>query len=112
VRGAELMVVIANWPSKRAGHWTTLLQARAIENQAYVVGVNRVGTDPNAGYVGGSTMIDPRGEILAAADDHETVLRAAFDRSHVHTCREKFPALRDMRPKFLGENRETAASRR
>src|SRR5207248_5294148 len=61
----ELFVVIANFPEKRIGHWVPLLQARAIENQAYVVGVNRIGKDPHYTYSGRSLIIDPHGEILA-----------------------------------------------
>ena len=59
MRGANLFVVIALWPVKRQQHWLTLLQARAIENQAFVVGVNRVGTEPQFHYAGRSVVIDP-----------------------------------------------------
>ena len=60
-KGAELYAVIANWPEPREQHWAALLDARAIENQAYVLGVNRVGSDPNTAYAGRSRIIDPRG---------------------------------------------------
>ena len=59
VQGANLFVVIASWPKVRINHWHTLLQARAIENQAYVIGLNRTGKDPNHNYTGGSRIIDP-----------------------------------------------------
>ena len=59
LRGAELFVVPANWPARRAEHWRTLLRARAIENQAWVVGVNRVGRDPNEAYAGSSLAVGP-----------------------------------------------------
>src|SRR5690606_34499488 len=79
--GAELFVVIANWPASRIDHWTTLLRARAIENQAYVVGVNRTGSDPAIEYPGTSILVGPRGEILAAADDSVTAITATLDRA-------------------------------
>ncbi len=66
-RGANLFIVMANWPQTRISHWTALLKARAIENQAYVAGVNRIGKDPMHAYSGGSLIIDPRGEVLADA---------------------------------------------
>ncbi|NQU09406.1 carbon-nitrogen family hydrolase, partial [bacterium] len=62
---AQVFAVIANWPTPRVEHWLTLLRARAIENQAYVIGVNRCGRDPNNEYPGRSQIIDPRGEVLA-----------------------------------------------
>ena len=66
-QGAELLVYIASWPIKRAQHWVTLLQARAIENLAWVVGVNRCGTDPSFTYPGRSMVVDPHGVIVADA---------------------------------------------
>jgi len=95
--GAEVLVVIANWPSARAAHWTALLTARAIENQAYVVGVNRVGHDPNHTYPGLSTVIDPQGHTLIHADDKPAVLHANVDLDALRTYRREFPVLDDMR---------------
>lgn len=95
-RGAELFVVIALWPSKRVQHWLTLLQARAIENQAYVIGVNRTGTDPNHSYAGRSVVVDPHGVIIADAGEQERVLAASIDVEAVRAWRTDFPALRDM----------------
>lgn len=95
--GAELFVVIANWPTSRIDHWTTLLRARAIENQAYVVGVNRVGADPAVAYPGASILVGPRGEILAAADDSVTAITAIFDRTALLDWRRDFPALTGLR---------------
>lgn len=94
-RGASLFVVIALWPMKRQQHWLTLLQARAIENQAYVVGVNRVGNEPNLSYSGRSVVIDPYGVIIADASEREQVLGASLDIDVVTTWRRDFPALRD-----------------
>jgi omega-amidase len=94
-RGAELFVVIALWPVKRQQHWLTLLQARAIENQAYVIGVNRVGTDPQFSYAGRSVVVDPHGVIIADAGEQERVLGASIDVEAVRSWRRDFPALRD-----------------
>lgn len=94
--GAEMFVVIANWPSKRAQHWVALLQARAIENLAYVAGVNRAGSDPKFPYPGRSMIVDPHGQVLADAGANEGVAQAELDRAVVADWRRDFPALRDM----------------
>ncbi|MFW6062397.1 MAG: nitrilase-related carbon-nitrogen hydrolase [Planctomycetota bacterium] len=99
-RGAEVFCVIANWPAAREAHWLALLRARAIENQAYVVGVNRCGSDPKLGYTGRSEMISPRGEILADAGEAEGVLQATLDLPALRAYRQEFPVLRDMRREF------------
>jgi predicted amidohydrolase len=90
-------VVIANWPAKRRAHWTTLLRARAIENQAYVVGINRVGSGGSLDYSGDSAIHDPYGETLAAAAWGETMVIADLNPSVVGQAREHFPFLRDRR---------------
>jgi omega-amidase len=95
--GANLIAVIANWPAKRADHWDCLLQARAIENQAYVLGVNRCGTDPDHDYAGQSVIIDPQGNILARAGDDQCVISATLDINALNKWRQQFPALRDIR---------------
>jgi omega-amidase len=94
--GVEMFIVIACWPSKRAHHWVTLLQARAIENLAYVVGVNRSGTDPHFPYPGRSMIVDPHGSILADAGPTEGVVSAEIQNRVVTDWRRDFPALRDM----------------
>ena len=94
-RGANHFAVIALWPVKRQQHWLTLLQARAIENQAYVIGVNRVGNEPQFSYAGRSVVVDPHGVIIADAGEQERVLTAALDAETVHAWRRDFPALRD-----------------
>lgn len=93
--GAEVFVLGANWPASRQQHWRTLLIARAIENQAFVLGVNRTGDDPHLAYAGGSIIVDPRGNTLAEADNAETVLSAAIDPAAARAWRAEFPALRD-----------------
>ena len=95
--GAELIVVIASWPDARSEHWVRLLQARAIENLAYVVGVNRCGSDPTLNYDGRSVIFSPKGECLVEADANEQVLVADIDINEVRRWRAKFPALDDMR---------------
>lgn len=94
--GAEMFVVIANWPNKREQHWVTLLQARAIENLAYVVGVNRAGRDPQLVYPGRSMVIDPHGRTLADAGEPEGVIAAEVETSVVRSWRRDFPALKDI----------------
>jgi predicted amidohydrolase len=90
-------VVVANWPRQRRAHWSALLRARAIENQAYVVGVNRVGTGDGLTYVGDSVILDPLGEPIASAADTECVIAGDVDPDRVRAVREKFPFLADRR---------------
>ncbi|HEY2952096.1 MAG TPA: carbon-nitrogen family hydrolase [Verrucomicrobiae bacterium] len=97
-RGAQLVVVIASWPVKRIHHWVTLLQARAIENLAYVVGVNRCGDDPKYSHNGHSIIVDPHGAILVDAGEKEGVMSAEVSVEEVVSWRNEFPALKDMRP--------------
>ena len=89
--------VVANWPAKRRLHWSALLRARAIENQAYVVGVNRVGSGGGLDYTGDSVVVDPLGEILASGAGGETVLLADLDPAHVASTRDHFRFLQDRR---------------
>lgn len=93
----DAYIVVANWPKKRRDHWTTLLRARAIENQAYVVGINRVGTGGALEYSGDSRVFDPWGEPIAAAAMAETLLLADLDPAVVADARAKFPVLSDRR---------------
>jgi predicted amidohydrolase len=80
---------------KRYHHWITLLQARAIENQACVIGVNRTGQDPQFSYNGRSLVVDPHGIIIADAGEREQALRAELDTQVIRDWRAQFPALRD-----------------
>ena len=93
----ELYVVIANWPEKRITHWVRLLQARAIENQAYVVGVNRVGNDPKNAYPGRSVVIDPKGNTLLDAGGAVGCFHCDIEPQIVREYRAGFPALADIR---------------
>ena len=100
-RGANLIVVIANWPGTRIAHWLGLLKARAIENQAYVIGVNRCGNDPKLSYPGRTQVIDPRGEIIADAQGDETIVSADIHLAMLQDYRAQLPFLADMRADFL-----------
>ncbi len=94
----DLYVVPANWPNTRAQHWQALLTARAIENQANVVGVNRVGTAATLRYDGHSMIVDPLGRSLASAAHGETVLFAEINADVVAETRTQFPFLADRLP--------------
>lgn len=92
----DLMIVVANWPAPRAGHWRTLLQARAIENLGYVAGVNRVGRDGNGlDYAGDSAVVDPLGVELLQAGSAQGVYRCDISRTALEDWRERFPAWMD-----------------
>lgn len=92
----DVLIYVANWPSARKQHWSTLLQARAIENQAYVIGVNRVGIDGNKlKYTGNSTVIDHKGKVLWAAPEAPTLHTVSLDKSKLITYRTNFPAWMD-----------------
>ena len=93
----DLYVVPANWPQPRHEHWRALLRARAIENQAYVLGVNRVGFAKDLPHVGGSTLIDPMGTWLFEGGADEAVLVAEVEPKIVKETRTKFPFLADRR---------------
>jgi omega-amidase len=92
----DVLVYVANWPQVRNLAWKTLLQARAIENQCYVIGVNRIGTDgKNIEYAGGSMVIDPLGEILYLGSDQEEITTVVLERSRLDEVRTKLPFLKD-----------------
>ena len=94
----DVYLVTANWPAARRLHWQTLLQARAIENQAYVVGCNRVGTaGDGTEHTGDSRIVSPMGELLATAAGVETVLVADVDPAEVAATRERLQFLADRR---------------
>lgn len=93
----DLFIIPANWPESRREHWMALLRARAIENQAYVIGCNRVGTGGRLPYVGDSMIIDPLGNVLAHADHTETIIYADIDADEVARVRNQFPFMQDRR---------------
>lgn len=88
----DLQLFVANWPEKRVAHWMALLRARAIENQAFVVGINRVGADGNGlAYPGRSQAYDPLGNCLADLQDMEQTLAVSLDLQQVADTRRQFP---------------------
>jgi omega-amidase len=92
----DMLIYVANWPEKRNTAWKTLLQARAIENQCYVIGVNRVGNDGNGIYHSGDSMvIDPLGEILYQKAHEEDLFTITLDKEQVQKTRDRFPFWRD-----------------
>jgi predicted amidohydrolase len=93
----DVYLVPANWPEARRLPWMSLLQARAIENQAYVIGCNRVGTGNGLPYSGDSRIIDPLGEVLASAALTESILLADVSAERVAEVRDRFRFLQDRR---------------
>lgn len=93
--GATAFCVPASWPARRQLHWETLLAARAIENQAYAFGVNRIGRDPYTSYAGGSRIVSPRGEVLAELGNERGVAHAKISLEEVLDFRQELPALSD-----------------
>ncbi len=92
---AELLVIAANWPATRGEHWKILLQARAIENQCFVIGINRVGTGDGLAYAGESLVINPQGQIITAAGIGEELVFAEIDWPEVSKYRLEFPIKQD-----------------
>jgi omega-amidase len=91
----DVFLVSANWPEARREHWITLLKARAIENQCFVIGVNRVGKDPKVSYSGDSMVIDPFGRIILDCGNREGVFKAELEKALVAKTRETYPFLND-----------------
>lgn len=88
----DLMLLVANWPRRRVHHWSLLLEARAVENQSWVIGVNRVGEDGNGiDYPGSSVVHDPMGEVVADLGDQPCARVVELDLARVREVREKFP---------------------
>lgn len=91
----DAILCCASWPAPRREVWRTLLRARAIENQCYAAGANRVGDDPAARYAGDSALVDFKGRTMAEAGGGERILTGVFDTEALAAFREKFPAWRD-----------------
>ncbi|HEY2419974.1 MAG TPA: carbon-nitrogen family hydrolase [Neobacillus sp.] len=98
--GAEALFVVAEWPAPRLHHWRSLLIARAIENQCFVIACNRSGDDPNNHYFGHSLIIDPWGEIIAEAGEHEEILTADIEMNLVKEVRQRIPVFEDRKPEY------------
>lgn len=100
-RGANLFLVIASWPVAREDHWLTLLKARAIENQSFVIGVNRCGDDPKLHHSGRSAIFDPGGRCLADAGNEEGWMAASLELQDLIEYRKQLPFLNDMRQDYV-----------
>lgn len=102
LEGASMLFVPAQWPHPRLAHWRTLLTARAIENQMFVIACNRAGDDVYGGrttsFFGHSLVVDPWGEIIAEAGEEETIVRATIQLDEVERVRKKIPVFEDRRP--------------
>ncbi|PWW05492.1 putative amidohydrolase [Paenibacillus cellulosilyticus] len=96
--GVKAVFVPAEWPNPRLHHWRTLLQARAIENQMYVIACNRCGQSGETVFFGHSMVIDPWGEVIAESDDREGILTAEIDFAIVDEVRARIPIFEDRRP--------------
>lgn len=95
-RPYDCALYVASWPTPRLSAWQTLLLARAIENQCYVCGVNRIGTDPACQYSGGTAFIDPYGKTIAESPLGEaSAITATIDMERLQAFRKKFPVLSD-----------------
>lgn len=90
----DAVLCVANWPSVRMEAWNVLLRARAIENQCYAMGVNRVGKDPVCEYVGGSMLVNPYGEVVASCGEKECIAEGVVDIDFVTSYREKFSTVK------------------
>jgi len=103
VEGVDVFTVSSSWPEKRIAHWETLLKARAIENQAYVVAANRIGKDAISLWGGNSMIVSHMGETLCSGSSSEIeIISAIIDPSLAHQWRNEFKVLDDLRQEMLG----------
>lgn len=100
LKGAKMLFVPAEWPQPRLHHWRTLLMARAIENQMYVISCNRVGSSGSTSFFGHSMIIDPWGEIVIEGNEDEEILVGSIDPAMVDEVRERIPVFEDRRPEL------------
>lgn len=98
VEGAKMALLPSEWPHPRLNHWRTLLRARAIENQMFVVGCNRVGVTGDTHFFGHSTIVDPWGETVIEGGEDEMLLTAEIDLASVDDVRRRIPIFEDRRP--------------
>ena len=101
-KGALFIILTAQWPWSRIRQWEVLIQARAIENQAFVLAVNRCGADQNIQYGGGSMIVSPTGEILACSGQKQALITASLDPQAALNFRKAIPCLHDRRPQVYG----------
>ncbi len=101
--GAKMIFVPAQWPHPRLHHWKTLLTARAIENQMYVIACNRTGKSGQDHFFGNSMVIDPWGETIASLEEEEAVIYAEIDLALVDEVRDRIPVFKDRRPEMYSQ---------
>lgn len=102
VQGAKIIIVPAEWPIERIEHWRILLQARAVENQCYIVAVNSVGKTGNVTFGGHSMIVDPWGKIVIEAGETPTLATAEIDLDYVDIVRQRIPVFDDRRSDVYG----------
>lgn len=95
--GVQTLLQVASWPARRVEHWRTLLRARAIEDQIFLLACSAVGTQAGLDMAGHSMVIDPWGDILAEGGEGEEIVHVEFDPDRVAAVRESFPVLKDRR---------------
>lgn len=98
LEGIKVLFVPAQWPAARLPHWTTLLKARAIENQIFIIAVNRAGTTPEDEFLGNSMVISPWGEVIAKAGYKEQIISASIDLNMIDRAKQKIDILGDRMP--------------
>ena len=101
--GAEIICIPAEWPKPRQEHWRTLLRARAIENQLFVVAANCCGMQGKLDFFGMSLILSARGEVLAEAGEVDSCIVAEFDFAEMEEYRQQIPCFRDRRPEIYGQ---------
>ena len=103
LKKADVLVVTSDFPNPRVNHWRTLLTARAIENQMFVVACNRVGPSPMGTYCGHSLIIDPWGDIIAEGGDGEEIVTGSIDYTKTREVRDLIHMFRDRQPTLYGD---------
>jgi len=98
-----MVILPAEWPHPRLNHWRTLIQARAIENQMFVIACNRVGESLGSQYFGHSMIVDPWGDLVCEGGESETMLTVKINTDQVDEVRAKMPVIADRRPGAYGE---------
>lgn len=98
--GARIIFLPSEWPHPRLAHWQTLLRARAVENQLYLVACNRVGSSKGTDFFGHSCIVDPWGEVIVEAGETELLLTAPIDPARVDAVRKRIPVFQDRRPEL------------
>lgn len=97
VEKVNVFVIVANWPNPRKDHWVSLLKARAIENQAFLIGVNRTGTSPKLSFFGNSMIISPKGDIIACGGETEEIVIGDIEIKDLEDWRRNFTAIKDIK---------------